>query len=69
MYYNKEIGDVLKEFSTGPSGLTEEAVAKSRETYGENKLYESLSPSVRKDFSDFPGIFRLLHIVLYPKSH
>lgn len=52
MYYNKEIGDVLKEFSTGPSGLTEEAVAKSRETYGENKLYEKKKKSVLRIFAE-----------------
>lgn len=52
MYYNKEIGDVLKEFSTGSSGLTEEAVAKSRETYGENKLYEKKKKSVLRIFAE-----------------
>ncbi len=50
MYYNKDVQEVLKEFSTGPEGLSDEAVLKSRETYGENKLYEKKKKSVFRIF-------------------
>ena len=46
MYYNKDVKEVLAEFSTGPAGLSEDAVLKSRETHGENKLYEKKKKSV-----------------------
>jgi len=50
MYYNKDAGDVLKEFSTSPAGLTDSAAEESRKTYGENKLYEKKKKSVFRIF-------------------
>ncbi len=46
MYYNKQIQEILEEFQTTKNGLDESAVMKSREQYGENKLYEKKKKSV-----------------------
>lgn len=46
MYYNKQTDEILNEFHTCPSGLTEEQVAENRRAYGENKLYEKKKKSI-----------------------
>ncbi|SCJ90252.1 Calcium-transporting ATPase lmo0841 [uncultured Eubacterium sp.] len=61
MYYNKQIQEILEEFQTTKNGLDESAVTKSREQYGENRLYEKKKKSV---FTIFLEQFKDLLVII-----
>lgn len=52
MYYNREASEILKELSSGMTGLTAEQVNKSREENGSNKLEEKQKKSVFQVFGE-----------------
>lgn len=52
MYYNREASEILKELSSGMTGLTDEQVNKSREENGSNKLEEKQKKSVFQVFGE-----------------
>ena len=52
MYYNQDISQVLKAFSSASSGLSPQQIEESRKTYGENKLYEKKKKSALRIFEE-----------------
>ena len=52
MYYNQDISQVLKAFSSASSGLSPQQIEESRKTYGENKLYEKKKKSALRIFAE-----------------
>ncbi len=52
MYYNQDISQVLKVFSSASSGLSPQQIEESRKTYGENKLYEKKKKSALRIFAE-----------------
>lgn len=63
-YYNREPADIMKEFGSGPDGLTLDKVSENKEKYGENKLYEKKKKSLISIFaSQFKDLLVIILII------